>query len=112
MMVFVHGASVAVREAAVVKHLEQHVPDVGVSLLHLVEQHDRVGTTPNGLGELAPLVIAHVARGRADESAHRVGLHVLRHVDADHGAFVVAQLLSERAGQLGLADARGSEEQE
>ena len=38
----VHGAPLAVGEATVVEHLEQHVVDVGVGLLDLVEEDDRV----------------------------------------------------------------------
>ena len=39
-------------------------------------------------------------------------LHVLRHVDADHGLLVVEEEVGERARQLRLADAGGAEEQE
>ena len=39
-------------------------------------------------------------------------LHVLAHVDADHGLLVVEQELGQRAGQLGLADAGGAQEDE
>ena len=35
-----------------------------------------------------------------------------RHVDADHRPLVVEEEVGERAGQLGLADAGGAEEQE
>src|SRR2546422_6911135 len=38
--------------------------------------------------------------------------HVLGHVDADHRPLVVEEELGERAGQLGLAHAGGTEEQE
>ena len=36
----VHGAALAVGEAAVVHHLQEHVEDVAVGLLDLVEQDD------------------------------------------------------------------------
>ena len=39
-------------------------------------------------------------------------LHVLGHVDAHHRVLVAEQELGERAGQLGLADARRAEEHE
>ena len=39
-------------------------------------------------------------------------LHVLGHVDADHRLLVAEQELGERAGELGLADAGGAEEDE
>ena len=82
------------------------VEHVGVGLLDLVEQHHRVGAPAHRLGELAALVVADVAGRRADQARHRVLLHVLGHVDADHVRLVVEQELGERARQLGLARRR------
>jgi hypothetical protein len=76
-----------------------------VRLLDLVQQDDRVGLAPNGLSELAALVVTDVARGRADEPGHGVLLHVLRHVDLDHRVLVAEQELGERPCQLGLPHA-------
>jgi hypothetical protein len=39
-------------------------------------------------------------------------LHVLGHVDADHGLLVVEHELGQRTRQLGLADAGGTDEEE
>ena len=78
------GAALAVGQAAVVHHLQQRVEDVGVRLLDLVEQHDRVGPAPHRLGQLTALLVADVAGRRADQAADRVLLHVLGHVDPDH----------------------------
>ena len=63
----VHRAALAVGEASVVHHLQQHVEDVGVRLLDLVEQHDRVGPPADRLGQLAALLVADVAGRRADQ---------------------------------------------
>src|SRR3546814_9746952 len=63
-------------------------------------------------GERAALFIADIARRRADEPRNAVLLHELGHVDADHRIIVVEQETCERLGQLGLADARGAEEEE
>ena len=108
----VHRAAVAVGEAAVVEQLQQHVEDVAVRLLDLVEQDHGVRAPPHGLGQLAALVVADIAGRRADEARHRVLLHVLGHVDADHGALVVEEELGQRPRQLRLAHAGGPEEQE
>ena len=108
----VHRAALAVGETAVVQHLEQHVEHVRVRLLDLVEEDDRVGPAAHRLRELAALVVAHVAGGRADEPSHRVLFHVLRHVDADHRPLVVEEELGERPRQLRLAHAGGPEEEE
>ena len=108
----VHGAALRVGQAAIVEHLQEHVEDVRVGLLDLVEEHDRIGPAAHGLGELAALVEADVARRRADQAGHGVLFHVLAHVDADHGVLVVEQELGQRAGSFGFADAGGPEEDE
>jgi hypothetical protein len=41
-----------------------------------------------------------------------VPLAELAHVEADHGGLVVEEAIGERLGQLGLADAGGTQEQE
>ena len=81
----VDGASLAVRQAAVVEHLQQDVEDVGMRLLDFVEQDDGVRLAAHGVRELAALLVADVARGRADHARDGVLLHVLRHVEADDG---------------------------
>src|SRR5699024_524184 len=62
----VHSTALAVGDASVVQHLKQDVKDVGVGLLHLVEQHDAVGTAADGLGQLTAFLIAHVSRRSTD----------------------------------------------
>ncbi len=101
----VDRAALAVGQATVVQHLQQDVEHVGVCLLDLVEQDHLVGPTPHRLGEHAALVVADIARRRADQAADRVLLHELAHVDADHRLVVVEQELGDRLGELGLADA-------
>ena len=108
----VDRAALPVGQPTVVEHLQQHVEDVGVRLLDLVEQHDGVGPPADGLGQLPALVVADVPRRGADEPGDGVLLLVLAHVDADHGPLVVEEELGQRLGQLGLADAGGPEEEE
>ena len=98
-------AALGVGQLPVLQDLEQDVEHVRMGLLDLVEQEHRVRLAAHGLGELAALVVADVARRRADEPGHGVLLHVLRHVDLDHRVLVAEQELGERARQLGLADA-------
>src|SRR3990170_5678442 len=81
-------------------------------LLELVEEDDGVGTPADGLRELAALLEADVARRRTEEPADGVLLHVLGHVEPNHGALVVEHELSERLRELRLADAGGPEEDE
>src|SRR5215468_1900800 len=108
----IHHVAHGVGEAAVVQHLQEHVEDIGMRLLDLVEEHDRVGPAAHLLGEEPALFVAHVAGRRAQEAGHRELLHVLRHVYADEGVLVAEEILGERPGQLRLAHAGGAEEHE
>src|SRR3546814_19550076 len=47
----------------------------------LVEQQDAVRLLVNGVGQESALIIADIARRRADQSADRVPLHIFRHVE-------------------------------
>ena len=108
----VDRAALAVGQPPVVEDLQQHVEDLGVRLLDLVEQDDRVRPAAHRLGELAALLVADVAGRRADQARDRVPLLVLGHVEPHHRALVVEHELRERAGELGLADAGRAEEDE
>jgi len=77
-------------------------------LLDLVEQHDLIWPAPHRFGERAALVVTDIARRRADQPRHRMLLHVLGHVEADHRGLVVEEVLRKSFRQLGLADAGGA----
>src|SRR3546814_1145683 len=81
-------------------------------LLDLVEQDHAVRAPAHGFGEVAALLVADVARGRADQAADRVLLHELAHVDAHHRVRAVEQELGQRLAQLGLAHAGGARSEE
>ncbi len=99
------GAALAVGQPAVLERLQQHVEHVGMRLLDLVEQHDLIRLAPDLLGQRAAVVIADIARRRADHARDRVPLHVLRHIEPGDRVLVVEQELGQRLGQFGLADA-------
>src|SRR5829696_167785 len=108
----VHRTALRVGELPVLQDLQHDVEDVRVGLLDLVEENDAVGTTPDLLRELSTLVVADVAGRRTNESAHRVALHVLGHVEPDHGVLITEEVLGEGPRKLGLAHARRPEEHE
>ncbi len=104
--------ALAIGQAAVVEDLEQDVEHVRMGFLDLVQQDDLVRPAADGLGQLAALLVADVARRRPDEPADGELLHVLAHVDPDHGAVVIEQEPGQGPGQLGLAHPGRAEEQE
>ena len=75
----------------------------------LVEQQDAVGLLGHGLGQLAALVVADVARWRADQPRDGVAFHVFRHVEAQQ---LDTHAVGELLGDFGLADAGRAGEQE
>ena len=83
-----------------------------MSLFNLVEQDHLIGPAPHCFGQRPALVIANIARRGPDHPADRVLFHILAHVQAGDGRLVVEQELGERLGQLGLANPRGTQEQE
>ena len=83
-----------------------------MGLLDLVEEYHRIRAAADRLRQLSALVVPDIAWGRADQSRHRVLLHVLGHVEPDHRVLAVEHELRKRPCQLGLADACGAEEQE
>ena len=105
-------AALTVRQAAVVEDLQEDVEHVRCGLLDLVEEHDGERPAAHGFRELTARIVADVSGRRADQPRDRMLLAVLGHVDAHHRAFVVEQITRERARQLRLAHARGSEEDE
>ena len=102
--------ALAISQAALLQHLQQDVEDVGVRLLDLVEQHDRIRVTTNGLGKLTALVVTHVTRRATDKLGDLELAAELRHVKADERVLAAKEVLGERLGELGLARAGGTQE--
>src|SRR5699024_11642537 len=46
-----NGAPLAIGKPAVIEYLQQNIEDIGVSLFHLIEKHQRVRTTTDCFGE-------------------------------------------------------------
>src|SRR4029077_10297487 len=79
----VDSTALGVREVSVLEDLEEDVEDLGMGLLDLVEEDDRVVLATDSLGQLATLVEADVARGCTHEPAHVVALPELAHIYLD-----------------------------
>ena len=89
-------------ELAVIHDLQQHVEQVRMRLLDLVEQQHAMRVLVDAVGEQTALVEADIAGRRADQPRDRVPLHVFRHVEADQ---LDAQCDGELLRHFGLADA-------
>ena len=58
----INRATLIVRKATIVQHLQQDVKYIGVCLLNLIEQYHRIGLATHRLGKLTTLIIAHISR--------------------------------------------------
>ncbi len=105
-------AALAVGEAALLEQLEEQHQHVAVRLLHLVQQHHRARPSPDGLGELAAVLVPDVPRRCADEAGGGVRLGQLAHVEPDERVARPEEHVGQRASELGLADPGRSEEEE
>src|ERR1044071_7074767 len=47
----VYGASLTIRQAAIIQQLQEHVEDLGVSFFDFIEQHYAIGTATHRLGQ-------------------------------------------------------------
>ena len=100
--------AVVVGQLAVIHDLQQHVEQVRMRLLDLVEQQHAMRMLVDAVGQQAALVEADIAGRRADQPRDGVALHVFRHVEADE---LDAEAGGELLGHLGLADAGRAGEQ-
>ena len=107
----VHRAALGVGESAIIEHLEQQVEHLGVGLLHLIQQHHGIGPTPHRLGELAALLVAHIAGRCPHQPGHGIALHVFAHVETHQGVFLIKEGASQGLRQLGFADSRRTQKQ-
>ena len=99
-------------ERAFVEHLKEHFQHIGVRLLDLVEQDNRVRIAPHGFGQHTAFAVAHISRRRALQARDAVRFLVLAHVDRDELALAAVEDIGERQRRFGLADARRPHEQE
>mmetsp|Transcript_53059 Transcript_53059/g.114748 ORF Transcript_53059/g.114748 Transcript_53059/m.114748 type:complete len:263 (-) Transcript_53059:1615-2403(-) len=83
-----------------------------MSLLHLVEEDNPIGSTPHRLRQLSTLLVSHVAWRCTSESGHRELLHVLAHVNANHGLLAVKEPHGQGLRQLRLSNACRPEEKQ
>ncbi len=62
----IHQMPLAVGQPPLVEDLQKRVPHILMGLFNLVEEDYLIGPAAHSLGELPPLIIAHIARRRAE----------------------------------------------
>ena len=108
----VYCRTVAVRQPSFVHHLQEYVEHIGMCLFYLVQKHYGIGFAPYALGQLAALLVAHIARRRTHHPAYGVLLAILTHVYAYQRCLAAEHLHGQALCQVGLAHTRRPHEQE
>jgi len=57
----VHNVALAIRDTAIVQHLEHYIEYIWMGLLHLIEKHDGIRLPSNGIGKLTTLVVSDIS---------------------------------------------------
>ncbi len=102
----VRRAAPAVGDAPVLEDLEEFVEDGAVRLVDLVEQQDTERPLSHRRSELPTLLVAHIARRRAQQPLVAVLLTVLAHVEPNEGIVGAEEREGERLRHLGLSRTR------
>ena len=102
----------AIRQPPIIKHLQQHIEDIIMCLFDLIEQNHLIRPSPHGFCQRTTFFIANIARRRANQPRYRVLFHILRHIDARHGAIIIEQKSRQGLHQLRLANTGRAQEQE
>ena len=108
----VYQTTVAISETTLVKHLQQHVEHIAVSLLYLVEQHDGVGLAAHLLRQLTTFLISHISWRRSHKTRGVETLGVFAHVNAYQCILRTEHLLCQFLCEIGLADTCRTEKHE
>src|SRR3989304_1745430 len=97
--------ALTVRNNSLIQYLHQRVKDIWMRLLHLVEQHDGIGTKPDRLRKLAAFIVSHVTGRTAYQSRHRELLCIFAHIDLNERIRIEEQVLGKHLGKLSLSNA-------
>ena len=108
----VNLAALRIGQAAFFQNLQQRVEDIRVSLLDLIEEDDREGTTTDLFGELATLVVADVAGRSTEETRGGVLLRELGHIELDQRILITEEEFGQGLRELCLTDTGRSGEDE
>ena len=83
-----------------------------MGLFQLIQQHQTVGSSADGLRQLSALFKAHIAGRGADEPGYGVLFHILRHIQPDHGLPASVHLRRQCPAQLGFSHTGGTGKQQ
>ena len=99
-------------ETSIIQNLEQGIPHFGVSFFNFIEEHHTVRSATHSFSELTAFFITDISGRRAEQTADRVLLAVLRHINANERFLIIEHEPGKGLGKLGLPHTRRTDEDE
>ena len=95
----VYRSSLPIGKSAVIQYLKHHVKDI-IMVFSISSKNYRIK-----YGRI-PLIarLLRIRHSRGSISNYRMFLLILRHIDPDHGIFIIKEKLGQGPGQLSLSD--------
>mmetsp|Transcript_18955 Transcript_18955/g.41043 ORF Transcript_18955/g.41043 Transcript_18955/m.41043 type:complete len:231 (-) Transcript_18955:511-1203(-) len=106
----VNRPSFSISQDTIFHYLQQHIQHIPVRLLNLIQQYDRMRSSPDRLCQLPSFFISHIPRRRSRQPRRSMLLHIFRHVNPYHILLASIILRRQRLGQPCLTHAGRSAE--
>ena len=104
----INHPTLIISQAAIIKHLQQYVENIGMSFLHLIKQNHRIWFATNSLCQLSTLIISYISRRCSNQSGSTKLLLIFTHINTSHHIFIIKQIISQSLCQLCLTHTCGS----
>ncbi len=108
----VHLPALRVGEVPTVQNLKQEIECIGMCLLNLIKQDNRVWAVLDHFRERPALFVSDISWRRADKLRDGVPFHIFGHIKADERLVVVKHELRKRPRELRLSHSRRTQEDE
>src|SRR5580704_11092965 len=89
----IDGPTLTIRDPAIIQDLEQNIEDIRVRFFDLIKKHNAVGFAADGFAQLAAFLVPYITGRSADQASYGVLLHILAHIQPDHGVLIIEEKL-------------------
>jgi len=93
-----------IRQTPFFHNLQKHIIHIGMGLFDLIQQKHRIRPTPYPLRQLPALFIPNIPRGRTNQTAYIMLLHILAHVNLNERIRISKHKLRQSTRQKSLSN--------
>ncbi len=107
----INDAPLPIRQPPIIQNLQQHIHHIAIRLFKLIKKHHRIRPPPHLLRQLSTLIIPHISWRRTHQSARRILLLKLRHVQRNQRLLIPIHSLRQHLRQMRLPYPRRPQKQ-